>query len=42
MTKPRKGQAPEWPMPREEFRRRFFANYYDPAYDKEKESIDRL
>jgi hypothetical protein len=32
MTKPRKGQAPHFPMPREEFTRRFKVNFYDPAY----------
>ena len=42
MTKPRKGQAPEWPMPREEFRRRYRANFFDPAFDAEKDAIDRL
>src|SRR6185436_2136002 len=42
MTKPRKGQAPHWPMPREEFRQRFNANYYDPAFDKEREAIARI
>ena len=42
MTKPRKGQAPEWPMPREEFGRRFRASFYDPAFEKEKDAIARL
>jgi len=40
-TKPRKGQA-HWPMAREEFRRRFERNFYDPAFDPEKEAIGRL
>ena len=31
--KVRKGQAPEFPMTREEFARRFRANFYDPAYE---------
>ena len=42
MTKVRKGQAPEFPMPREEFTRRFKANFYDPAFEKESEAINRL
>ena len=42
MTKPRKGQAPEWPMPREEFAARFRRNFYDPAFDKESDAIARL
>ena len=42
MTEPRKGQAPEWPMPREEFRRRFERNFFDPAFDKEREAIARM
>ena len=42
MTEPRKGQAPEWPMPREEFTRRFRMNFYDPAFDQAKDAIDRL
>ena len=42
MTEPRKGQAPEFPMRREEFSRRFRANFADPAFEKEKEAIDRL
>src|SRR5687767_2457926 len=42
MTKPRKGQAPDFPMPREEFARRFRANFYDPAFGKESEAIARL
>ena len=39
MTKPRTGQAPPWPMPREEFTRRFMRNFYDPAFEKEKDAI---
>jgi multimeric flavodoxin WrbA len=37
----RKGQAPA-PHPREEFRRRFLQDFFDPAYDAERESISRL
>jgi len=39
---PRKGQAPEFPMSREEFGRRFRRNYFDPTFDKEREAIARL
>jgi multimeric flavodoxin WrbA len=42
MPTPRKGQAPAFPMPREEFARRFRHNFYDPAFDKESEAIARL
>jgi multimeric flavodoxin WrbA len=42
MPKPRKGQAPEWPMPREEFARRFRANFYDPMYEQEADAVTRL
>jgi hypothetical protein len=42
MTKTRKGQAPEFPMPREEFGRRFRANFFDPAFEKESDAIARL
>ena len=42
MTKPRKGQAPDFPMSREEFGRRFRVNFYDPAFEKESEAIARL
>ena len=42
MTKPRKGQAPHFPMPREEFGRRFRMNFFDPAFEKESEAIARL
>ena len=40
--KVRKGQAPEFPMTREEFARRFRANFYDPAYEKESEALARI
>ena len=39
---PRKGQAPEFPMSREEFGERFRRNFYDPAFEKESEAIARL
>jgi multimeric flavodoxin WrbA len=42
MTKPRKGQAPAFPMSREGFGQRFRANFFDPAYEKESEAIARL
>lgn len=42
MTQPRKGQAPDFPMSREEFGRRFRANFFDPAYEKESDAIARL
>ena len=42
MIKPRTGQAPPWPMPREEFRRRFEQSFYDPAFEREKEAIAKL
>ena len=42
MTKPRKGQAPDFPMPREEFARRFRVNFHDPAFLTEAEAITRL
>ena len=41
-TKPRKGQAPAFPMPREEFGRRFRVNFYDPAFEQESAAIARL
>jgi multimeric flavodoxin WrbA len=41
MPKARKGQA-TWPIEREEFRKRFLRNYYDPAFEKESEAIARL
>ena len=37
----RKGQAPP-PHPRETFRKIFFQNFYDPAFDPERAAIDRL
>ena len=40
--KPRKGQAPKWPMPRKEFRVRFMRNFYDPAFEAEREALARL
>ena len=40
--KPRKGQAPKWPMPREEFKRRFMTNFFDPAFEPEHEAIERI
>jgi len=42
MPKSRTGQAPPFPMPREEFARRFRVNFYDPAFEKEAEAIARL
>src|SRR5687767_11745482 len=42
MTKARKGQAPEFPMSREDFARRFRANFYDPAYEKESAALERI
>jgi multimeric flavodoxin WrbA len=42
MTQPRKGQAPAFPMSREEFGERFRRNFFDPAFDAERESIARL
>ncbi len=42
MTEARKGQAPEFPMPREEFRRQFRARFYDPAFGKEEAALVRL
>jgi multimeric flavodoxin WrbA len=41
MTKVRKGQG-TWPIPREEFTKRFRQNFFDPAYDKESDAIARL
>jgi multimeric flavodoxin WrbA len=37
----RKGQAPD-PHPREVFRQRFLANFFDPIYRKEQEALDRI
>src|SRR5690348_1257071 len=42
VTRPRKGQAPHWPMDREEFRRRFEANFHDPAFETAKDAIAQL
>jgi multimeric flavodoxin WrbA len=41
MTDVRKGQAPDW-LPREEFRKRFVENFFDPNFGKEKDAIARL
>jgi len=41
MTDVRKGQAPA-ELSREEFGKRFRQSFYDPAFQKEKDSIDRL
>ena len=40
-TKPRTGQAPP-PLTREQFGERFRVNFFDPAFEKEKDSIARL
>src|SRR5688572_31960832 len=37
----RKGQAPP-PHPRDEFRQRFLQDFFDPAYDAERDAISRL
>ena len=42
MTKPRTGQAPQWPITREEFHERFQLKFYDPAFEKEKDAIARI
>ncbi len=42
MTKPRTGQAPHWPITRDEFHERFQQKFYDPAFDKEKAAIARI
>jgi len=42
MTKPRTGQAPRWPITREEFHERFQQKFYDPAFEKEKDAIARI
>ena len=42
MTQPRKGQAPVFPMPRQEFGERFRRNFFDPAFEAEREAIARL
>ena len=41
MTQPRKGQAPPQ-LSREEFGERFRRNFYDPAFEGEREAIARL
>jgi len=41
MTKPRKGQAPPL-LTRNEFNERFRRNFFDPAFEKEKDAIARL
>jgi multimeric flavodoxin WrbA len=41
MPKVRKGQG-TWPIAREEFTKRFRANFFDPAYEKEAGAIARL
>jgi multimeric flavodoxin WrbA len=41
VTSIRKGQAPA-PIQRDEFHRRFAQRFLDPAYDAEREAIDRL
>ena len=42
MPKPRSGQAPHWPITREEFHERFQQKFYDPAFEKEKEAFARI
>src|ERR1700754_4712600 len=42
MTKPRTGQAPHWPISREEFHQTFQLKFYDPAFEKEKDAIARI
>ena len=41
MTKPRKGQAPPQ-LTREQFRERFRAQFFDPAYEKEADALARI
>jgi multimeric flavodoxin WrbA len=41
MTQPRTGQAPP-PLSRDEFRKRFEQSFFDPAFEKEKDSIAKL
>jgi multimeric flavodoxin WrbA len=41
MTTPRKGQAPDY-LPRDEFARRFRQAFYDPAFDAERDALDRI
>ncbi len=40
-TEPRKGQTPP-PLEREQFRERYIARFFDPAFDVEKDAIARL
>ncbi|MDO9016965.1 MAG: flavodoxin family protein [Deltaproteobacteria bacterium] len=40
-TTPRKGQY-QGRLDREEFRRRFLARFYDPAFDAEREALERI
>ena len=42
MTKPRTGQAPPFPMSREEFGERFRRNFHDPAFDAQRDAIAKL
>jgi len=42
MTKPRTGQAPKWPISRDEFHERFQQKFVDPAFEKEREAIARI
>jgi multimeric flavodoxin WrbA len=41
MTKPRTGQAPA-PITREQFGERFRQSFFDPAFDKARDAIDKL
>jgi multimeric flavodoxin WrbA len=41
MTTPRKGQAPDF-LPRDEFAKRFRQSFHDPAFDAEKDALDRI
>ena len=41
MTQPRKGQAPDF-LSRDEFAKRFRQPFYDPAFEAEKEALDRI
>ena len=42
MTKPRKGQAPPWPISRKEFHDRFQQKFFDPLFERESEAIARI
>ncbi len=42
MTDVRKGQAPEFPMRRDDFRARFMREFHDPAFEKERAALERL